>query len=187
MLGTDFILRTLVADGIDHVFMVPGGLIDPFLPALGRVPQITPIVAAQEGGAAYMADGYARASGNFGACLCIGGPGLTNTVTALSAALTDQSPVLVLSGEVANAMQGMGLFQDAAAGTYNDGLIVAPVTAQSYSVPDARLLGHKLRGAIKRMMDGKRVPVHLGVSTDIQTSKIDLEVKPIAADVLRCC
>ena len=81
MLGTDFILRTLVADGIDHVFMVPGGLIDPFLPALGRVPEITPVVAAQEGGAAYMADGYARASGKFGVCLCIGGPGLTNTVT----------------------------------------------------------------------------------------------------------
>lgn len=45
MLGTDFILRSLVADGIDHAFMVPGGLIDPFLPALGRVPEITPIVA----------------------------------------------------------------------------------------------------------------------------------------------
>ncbi len=129
MLGTDFILRTLVADEIDHLFLVPGGLVDPFLPALGRVSGITPVVAAQEGGAAFMADGYARASGKFGACLCIGGPGLTNTVTPLSAAYTDQSAVLLLSGEVANYMQGMGLFQDASAGTYDDSLIVAPVTA----------------------------------------------------------
>jgi len=184
MLGTDFILRSLVADGIDHVFMVPGGLIDPFLPALGRVPQITPIVAAQEGGAAYMADGYARASGRFGVCLCIGGPGLTNTVTAVSAAYSDQSPVLVLSGEVASYMEGLGLFQDATAGTYNDSLAVASVTAQSYSIPDVRLLGHKLRGAVKRMMDGKRVPVHLSISHDIQTSEIEWEIEPIASELL---
>jgi acetolactate synthase-1/2/3 large subunit len=185
MQGTDFILRSLVADGIDHVFMVPGGLIDPFLPALGRVLDITPIVAAQEGGAAYMADGYARASGKFGACLCIGGPGLTNTVTALSAALSDQSPVLALSGEVANEMQGMGLFQDATAGTFDDSLIVAPVTAESYSVPHVRLLAHKLRGAIKRMLDGRRTPVHLGVSRDIQTGDIDAPIRPLGRDLLQ--
>jgi glyoxylate carboligase len=58
MLGTDFILRSLVADGVDHLFLVPGGLVDPFMPAIGRVPGITPVVAAQEGGAAYMADGH---------------------------------------------------------------------------------------------------------------------------------
>ncbi len=142
-------------------------------------------MAAQEGGAAYMADGYARASGKFGACLCIGGPGLTNTVTALSAALTDQSPVLALSGEVANDMQGMGLFQDATAGTFDDSLIVAPVTAESYSVPHVRLLGHKLRGAIKRMLDGRRTPVHLSVARDIQTGEFDAPVKPLAEDLLR--
>ena len=75
MLGTDFILRALASEGLTHLFMVPGGLVDPFLPALGRQSALQPIVAAQEGGAAYMADGYARAGGRFGAALCIGGPG----------------------------------------------------------------------------------------------------------------
>ena len=65
-LGTDFILSALVEEGLDHLFMVPGGLVDPMLPALARAPRLRPIVAAQEGGAAYMADGYARASGRFG-------------------------------------------------------------------------------------------------------------------------
>jgi acetolactate synthase-1/2/3 large subunit len=68
-LGADFILSALAAEGVNHLFMVPGGLVDPFLPALGRQKAVTPIVAAQEGGAAYMADGYARASGNMGAAL----------------------------------------------------------------------------------------------------------------------
>src|SRR5437016_416635 len=100
MLGTDFILDCLIKEKIDHIFMVPGGLIDPFLPALGRQNALTPIVAAQEGGAAYMADGYARASAHFGVVLCIGGPGLTNTVTAIATAHTDGSAVLIMSGEV---------------------------------------------------------------------------------------
>ena len=70
--GTDFILDALLREGLDHLFMVPGGLVDPFLPALARHPGLKPIVAAHEGGAAYMADGYARASGRFGAALGIG-------------------------------------------------------------------------------------------------------------------
>lgn len=183
MLGTDFILKSLVADDIDHLFLVPGGLVDPFMPAIGRTPEITPIVAAQEGGAAYMADGYARASGKFGACLCIGGPGITNTVTAISAALTDESPVLLVSGEVANYMEGLGLFQDASAGTYNDSLILAPVTAESYSIPDVRLLPHRLQGAIKRMVDGVRIPVHLSIPRDVQTGEVDVDPMAVASDL----
>src|SRR5262249_7108838 len=79
--GTDFILDALVAEGLGHLFMVPGGLVDPFLPALARQPKIQPVVAAHEGGAVYMADGYARASGRFGAARGIGGPGCCNMAT----------------------------------------------------------------------------------------------------------
>ena len=61
--GTDYILDALAAEGLGHLFMVPGGLVDPFLPALARQTRLKPIVAAHEGGAVYMADGYARASG----------------------------------------------------------------------------------------------------------------------------
>ncbi len=183
--GTDYVLRSVAANGVDHLFLVPGGLVDPFMPALARVPELTPVVAAHEAGAAFMADGYARRSGNYGACLCIGGPGVTNTVTALSAAFTDQSPVLVLSGEVANFMQGQGVFQDASAGTFNDSRILSTVTAESYSVPDIRLLPFRLQGAIRRMMDGTRVPVHLSIPRDLQTGMIDAEPEAIAIDELQ--
>ena len=183
MKGTEFILRSLVADGADHVFMVPGGLIDPFYPALQAVPELTPIVAAQEGGAAFAADGYARASGRFGACLVIGGPGLTNTVTAISAARTDCVPLLVLSGEVATYVEGLGFFQDASAGTFDDDAIVRPVTAESFSVPDVRLLHHAYAGAIRRMFDGMRSPVHLSLPKDVQTGEIEVEPTAVGADL----
>ena len=110
-LGTDFILNALAVEEIDHLFMVPGGLVDPFLPALGRQKALTPIVAAQEGGAAYMADGYARASGKFGVALCIGGPGLANTVTAVAAAQTDGSPLFLISGEVSTLSRDWACFR----------------------------------------------------------------------------
>src|SRR5215471_17066081 len=80
ILGTDYVLDALVAEGLGHLFMVPGGLVDPFLPALARQRKLTPVIAAHEGGAVYMADGYARASGGFGAALGIGGPGCCNHV-----------------------------------------------------------------------------------------------------------
>ena len=46
MQGSDFILDCLAKENVDHIFMVPGGLVDPFLPALGRQTALKPIVAA---------------------------------------------------------------------------------------------------------------------------------------------
>lgn len=184
MQGADFVLRSLVTDGVGHLFMMTGGLVDPFLPAIARVPEITPVIAAHEGGAAAMADGYARAGGGIGACLGIGGPGLTNMLTSVSAAYTDESPVLVLTGAVENYMQGLGLFQDATASTYNDVQIIAPTTVESYSVPDIRLLHHKYRGAVKRMLDGPRLPAHLTIPRDVQSGEIDVTPEPVAQNLL---
>ena len=58
-----------------------------------------------------MADGYARASGKIGAALCIGGPGLLNTVTATATAKTDGSAILLISGEVPTILEGLGTFR----------------------------------------------------------------------------
>ena len=140
-LGTDFILDALACEGANHLFMVPGGLIDPFLPALGRQKALTPIIAAQEGGAAYMADGYARESGNFGAVLCIGGPGLANAVTAIATAQTDGSPVFIMSGEVSSVLEGLGMFQDASPQTLDD----VTILSRSSAIP----LPSTIRGACR--------------------------------------
>ncbi len=137
-LGTDYILDALAEEGLGHLFMVPGGLVDPFLPALARQGKLTPVVAAHEGGAVYMADGYARASGGFGAALGIGGPGCCNMATAVAAAKTDGSPVLVLTGEVPVDMEGRGAFQDASQATLDDTAVMGPLTRLSKTVADSR-------------------------------------------------
>jgi acetolactate synthase I/II/III large subunit len=169
--GSDFILNALVQEGLTHLFLVPGGLIDPFLPALARHPQLRPIVAAHEGGAAYMADGYARASGRFGAALGIGGPGLCNMATAVAAAKTDASPLLVLSGEIPVDMEGLGEFQDASQATLDDTALMKPLTRLSMTVASPRNLNHWLRHALTAMWTQPRGPVHLSLTHDVITAE----------------
>src|SRR5262245_7989674 len=165
-LGTDYVLDALVQEGLGHLFMVPGGLVDPFLPALARAPQLTPVVAAHEGGAVYMADGYARASGGFGAALGIGGPGACNMATAGAAAKADGSPLLVLTGEVPVDMEGRGAFQDASQATLDDTAVMRPLTRLSKTVADSRNLNHWFRHALTTMWAQPRGPVHLSLMHD---------------------
>ncbi len=179
MNGTDYILKALASEGIEALFFVPGGLIDPFLSAFESTPQVRPIVACQEGGACYMADGYSRASGNVGACMAIGGPGLTNMTTAVSAAWTDLSPVLVLSGEVSTSMEGLGQFQDASASSFNDTKILEPVTAMSLSIENPHLLNHHFRKALATMFGRRKSPVHLSLPHDVQVAEISVAHEPL--------
>src|SRR3984893_318454 len=160
ILGTDYILEALAAEGLGHLFMVPGGLVDPSLPALARQKKLTPVVAAHEGGAVYMADGYARASGSFGAALGIGGPGGCQTATAVAAAKTDGSPVLVLTGEVPLDLEDRGAFQDASQATLDDTAVMAPPARLSKTVATPKNLNHWFRHALTTMWAQPRGPVH---------------------------
>src|SRR6516162_729564 len=163
ILGTDYILEARAAEGLCHLFMVPGGLVDPFLPALARQKKLKPVIAAHEGGAVYMADGYARASGSFGAALGIGGPGCCNMATAVAAAKTDGSPVLVMTGEVPLDLEDRGTFQDASQATT---AVMAPLTRLSKTVATAKNLNHWFRHALTTMWAQPRGPVHLSLTHD---------------------
>ena len=70
--------------------------------------EIKHVVARHEQGAAFMADGYARASGKVGVALVITGPGVTNASTAVGQAYADGSPLLLISSEVDSRQRGKG-------------------------------------------------------------------------------
>ena len=152
--------------------MVPGGMNDPFMPPMTETEGVRTIVAAHEGGAAYMADGYARASGRLGVAFGIGGPGIFNMVTALAAAEADRSAVLAISGEVARDREGRGGFQDASGAALDDVSTLRPVTAESLSVASPELLDFDLRTAALKALR-ERSPVHLSVPLDVQRANLD--------------
>ena len=170
-LGTDYILNALADEGLGHLFMVPGGLVDPFMPALARQHRLTPVVAAHEGGAVFMADGYARASGGFGAAIGIGGPGACNMATAVATAKTDGSPLLVMTGEVPLDMEGRGVFQDASQATLDDTAVMAPLARLSKTVGSSKNLNHWFRHALTTMWSQPRGPVHLSLTHDALTGE----------------
>lgn len=180
----EYILKAFVSEGVDTLFMVPGGLIDPFLSAFEKVPQMRPIVASQEGGAAYMADGYSRASGKFGACLAIGGPGVGNMTTPLMAALSDESPLFVISGEVPTQKEGLGEFQDASIAALDDFDVIKPVTLCSMYTEQGALFPfyfRKLMGTMRGLREG---PVHLDLPKDVQETPIEYSYEPLLREAL---
>lgn len=122
-----YILKALKQEGIDHIFLVPGYNVDSFVENYAKA-DIQAVVAAHEGGAAYMADGYARARQSFGVCMGLGGPGVTNMVTAIAAAYADRSPVLVVTAALPPEWDGDGPFQDSNPTGVDDCEIMRPIT-----------------------------------------------------------
>jgi acetolactate synthase-1/2/3 large subunit len=172
MQTTEFLVEALKTEGITHLFAVPGGLLDPFLPTLSSTSGVTPVVAAHEGGATYMADGYARASGRFGASFVIGGPGISNSVTAAAAARTDGSPIAIFSGQVPTDWDGRGGFQDSSPAALDDVTLLRPLTVSSLEVENVHLFNHHLRSSLTRMLAGGQAPVHLSIPLDVQRDEV---------------
>jgi acetolactate synthase-1/2/3 large subunit len=175
-----YLLRALREEGIDHVFLVPGYMVEPFLtefPPAG----VTPIVACQEGGAAYMADGYSRSTRNFGVAMGIGGPGASNMVTAVAAAFSDRSPLLVVAGNVPFTWEGQGTFQDSSATGVEDRDVFLPMTVFAEVIPDPTLVGSFLRKAVKAMKGLENRPAFLSVPRNMQTTALAYDYVPVGA------
>ena len=168
-----YIFNTIINQGVKHIFMVPGGVVDPFLDQFGEEDKdVKGIVAANEAGAAYMADGYARASGLFGVCMGIGGPGIANMMGPLASAYCDGVPILALVGEVPTSWDGRGGFQDASAAGVNDIGFLSGVTAMALEVETANMVPHMLDTALRTMLASEQRPVGLSFPKQIQTEKI---------------
>jgi acetolactate synthase-1/2/3 large subunit len=109
MSGGDAIVRSLVREGVDTVFALPGvqiyGLFDALARADGQVRVLTP---RHEQAAGYMAFGYAKASGRTGVYAVVPGPGVLNAAAALSSAYAASTPMVCVTGQVPTAFIGAG-------------------------------------------------------------------------------
>src|SRR3546814_8839403 len=92
------------------IFGYPGGAIMPFYDALHGA-GLRHILVRHEQGAAFAANGYARASGRVGVCVATSGPGASNLVTGIADAMLDSVPMVVITGQVATALMGTDAFR----------------------------------------------------------------------------
>jgi acetolactate synthase-1/2/3 large subunit len=101
MTGGQALVASLLANGIDTLFALPGVQLDGAFDALYEAKErIRVIHPRHEQAAAYMADGFARSTGKTGACMVVPGPGLLNAMAALSTAYACNSPVLCVTGQI---------------------------------------------------------------------------------------
>lgn len=106
------VVRSLIDQGVKHVFGYPGGAVLDIYDALQTVGGIDHILVRHEQGAVHMADGYARATGETGVVLVTSGPGATNAITGIATAYMDSIPMVVLSGQVPSSLIGYDAFQE---------------------------------------------------------------------------
>lgn len=96
--GGQLVVEALRREGVSRVFSLSGGVINPIYEAC-REAGLPVVHTRHEGGAGFMADGWARATGQPGVCIVTLGPGVTNVLTPLLTALEAGSPLVVLAGQ----------------------------------------------------------------------------------------
>ena len=158
-----WIARFLKARGIDRIFGLQGGHIQPIWDHVARQ-GIRIIDVRDEGAAVHMAHAHAELTGQFGVAMVTAGPGVTNTVTAIANASLARIPVLLIGGCTSRPQANMGPLQDI---PHVD--ILRPVTRTSRTarVPDQVV--RELDEAVARAMgdNGEPGPVYLEVPTDV--------------------
>ncbi|MBW2736503.1 MAG: thiamine pyrophosphate-binding protein [Deltaproteobacteria bacterium] len=163
----DVFLRYLKAEDVEVIFGVPGGLLHYFFEAVDADPDLRLVVAKHEQGAAFMADGYARAGRRIGVCAGTSGPGSTNLLTGVACAYADGVPLLVITGQAARSAQGRGAAQEATPEHMDIVGVFKPVTKYSTMVRSPESLAHHLRAALRQALTGRPGPVHLNVPVDL--------------------
>jgi len=171
MTGADMLVQVLADEGVDIVFGYSGGAILPIYDAVFRFNQehdcaMPLVVPANEQGAAFMAAGYARASGRVGVALVTSGPGATNTVTPVRDSLADSVPIVVICGQVPTTAIGTDAFQEAPVPS-----IMGAVAKHVFLITDPEKLEATVRTAFEIARTGRPGPVVLDVPKDVQNWK----------------
>ncbi|MGH3059252.1 MAG: biosynthetic-type acetolactate synthase large subunit [Gaiellaceae bacterium] len=173
MLGSDAILRSLEAEGVEVAFGIPGGAILPLYDAFARGTTVRHVLARHEQGAGHMAEGYARASGRVGVAIATSGPGVTNLVTPIADAWMDSTPLVCITGQVRSSLIGTDAFQETDATG-----ITLPIVKHSWLVQDVEELPHVLKAAFHVARSGRCGPVLVDVAKDVQETEIEYAYPP---------
>ncbi|CNE70683.1 acetolactate synthase 3 large subunit [Yersinia nurmii] len=167
--GAEMVVRSLIDQGVKHVFGYPGGAVLDIYDALHTVGGIDHILVRHEQGAVHMADGYARATGEVGVVLVTSGPGATNAITGIATAYMDSIPMVVLSGQVPSSLIGYDAFQEC------DMVgISRPVVKHSFLVKRTEDIPSVLKKAFYLASSGRPGPVVIDLPKDIVSPALRL-------------
>lgn len=162
MNGARWLVQALEAEGVETIFGYPGGAIMPFYDALHGA-SLQHVLVRHEQGAAFAANGYARASGRVGVCVATSGPGASNLVTGIADAMLDSVPMVVITGQVATPLLGTDAFQE-----LDVFGMTLPIVKHSFLVRHVDELPHVVAEAFRIARSGRPGPVLIDLPKDVQ-------------------
>jgi acetolactate synthase-1/2/3 large subunit len=171
--GGDLLVARLRDFGVRRVFGYPGGPLTPLYDALYREPAVRHILSRHEQGAAFMADGAARATGQPSVCITVCGPGAFNASTPIAGAFSDSVPVLLINGQVPSREPRSGYYHE------NDQLrAFAPFTKAQIRVERVADLIPELDWAWITLTENRPGPVLFEVTGDVLRAEAPCGVMP---------
>lgn len=166
----DLLILYLEQLGIEYIFGVPGGAIEPLYNAMGRSARrggLRHILARHEAGAAFMADGYARETGKVGVCCATSGPGATNLITGVAGAYDNNIPMLVITGQPALPSFGKNPLQDSSCTGVNILSMFRHCTRYNSLISHPKQMEPKLIAALQKATRTPCGPAHLTLPSDV--------------------
>lgn len=167
--GSESLIRSLIAEGVDTMFGYPGGAIMPVFDAIyDNKENIKHVLVRHEQGAVHAAQGYARVSKKVGVALVTSGPGATNAVTGITDAMMDSTPMVVISGQVVSSLLGTDAFQEA------DVIgVTQPITKWAYQIRRVEDIPWAVSRAFYIARSGRPGPVVLDITKDAQVNQCE--------------
>ena len=166
MTGADIFINSLLAEGVEHIFGYPGGVVLHIYDSMFKQNKLQHILVRHEQGAIHAADGYARATGKPGVALVTSGPGMTNAVTGIANAHMDSIPMVIITGQVPTSLIGNDAFQEV------DSVgISRPCTKHNFLVKDVKDLAITIKKAFYIATTGRPGPVVIDIPKDVTADR----------------
>ncbi len=178
-LAGHLLVECLVAQGVTHVFGVPG---ESYLAALDGFHRhrdaIRFIINRQEGGAAYMAEAHGKLTGRPGVCFVTRGPGATNASIGVHTAFQDSTPMVLFVGDVASDQRDREAFQEVDYSVFF-GPSTRGMAKRVERIDDPARIPEYVARAFAAAMNGRPGPVVVVLPEDMLTQAVDAAVKPV--------
>jgi len=178
------IVELLESYGVRYVFGIPGTHSIEMYRGLEQS-GITHVLPRHEQGAGFMADGYARLSGQPGVCFVITGPGVTNVSTAMAQAWSDSVPMLVISpinDPVCDKTTSELVYQGRLHELRDQTTVTESFTAFSEIASDIASVEELIHRAFQLFWSGRPQPAHIHVPLSVLRSTVETPWQPRTID-----
>jgi acetolactate synthase-1/2/3 large subunit len=177
--ASDVFVECLEAEGVKHVFGIPGEETLDLNESLSRS-SIEFVPVRHEQGGAYMADVYGRLTGRAGVCLGTLGPGALNLVTAVADAYLDRAPLVALTGQ-----GGLERHHKESHQYIDLWRVIRPITKWNARLSDPEIIPEVVRKAFKIAEGEKPGSTHIELPEDVMAAELDAE--PLPRPRASCC